>query len=102
VAAPKATCGPIDHDRDWHHTEDDTIEVALSALHTEIAKSRAVAAAAQSLEQVTAISVGPQDNPDRFGPRSLRWVMVHMIEEYARHCGHADLLREVVDGSVGD
>ena len=35
------------------------------------------------------------------GPASLRWVMVHMIEEYARHNGHADLIREVIDGSTG-
>jgi uncharacterized damage-inducible protein DinB len=33
---------------------------------------------------------------------SLRWIMVHMIEEYARHNGHADLLRERIDGTVGD
>ena len=33
---------------------------------------------------------------------SLRWVLVHMIEEYARHNGHADLLREAIDGEVGD
>jgi uncharacterized damage-inducible protein DinB len=33
---------------------------------------------------------------------SLRWILVHMIEEYARHNGHADLLRERLDGSVGD
>ena len=33
---------------------------------------------------------------------SLRWIYVHMIEEYARHNGHADLLREVVDGRTGD
>ena len=33
---------------------------------------------------------------------SLRWVLVHMIEEYARHNGHADLLRECIDGTVGD
>jgi hypothetical protein len=32
---------------------------------------------------------------------SLRWVYVHMIEEYARHNGHADLLRELIDGSTG-
>ena len=32
---------------------------------------------------------------------SLRWVMVHMIEEYSRHNGHADLLRERIDGAVG-
>jgi len=34
-------------------------------------------------------------------PCSLRWIYVHMIEEYARHNGHADLLREMIDGSVG-
>jgi uncharacterized damage-inducible protein DinB len=33
---------------------------------------------------------------------SLRWVLVHMIEEYARHNGHADLIREAIDGSVGE
>ena len=31
----------------------------------------------------------------------LRWILVHLIEEYARHNGHADLLREAVDGAVG-
>ncbi|GAA1758133.1 DinB family protein [Luedemannella helvata] len=35
-------------------------------------------------------------------PISLRWVYVHMIEEYARHNGHADLIRERIDGSTGD
>ena len=33
---------------------------------------------------------------------SLRWIVVHMIEECARHNGHADLLRELVDGTTGD
>jgi uncharacterized damage-inducible protein DinB len=35
------------------------------------------------------------------GPVSLRWVLTHMLEEYARHNGHADLLREQIDGAVG-
>ncbi|MFF4369222.1 DinB family protein [Streptomyces sp. NPDC001594] len=35
------------------------------------------------------------------GKVSLRWVLIHMIEEYARHNGHADLLRERIDGTVG-
>lgn len=35
------------------------------------------------------------------GSVSLRWVLIHMIEEYARHNGHADLLRENIDGAVG-
>ncbi|MGH7723022.1 MAG: DinB family protein [Candidatus Dormibacteria bacterium] len=42
--------------------------------------------------------------PSRTDPRhvSLRWMLVHMIEEYARHNGHADLLRQSIDGTVGD
>jgi hypothetical protein len=35
------------------------------------------------------------------GTARLRWVYVHMIEEYARHCGHADLIRERIDGTKG-
>lgn len=35
-------------------------------------------------------------------PRNIRWIYMHMIEEYARHDGHADLIRECVDGAVGD
>jgi Protein of unknown function (DUF664) len=39
---------------------------------------------------------------DRHGEMSLRWVLIHLIEEYARHNGHADLLRERIDGVTGD
>lgn len=39
--------------------------------------------------------------PDERGELEVRDVLVHMIEEYARHCGHADLLRERIDGRVG-
>jgi uncharacterized damage-inducible protein DinB len=35
-------------------------------------------------------------------PINLRWIVVHMIEEYARHCGHADIIRERIDGFVGN
>ena len=40
------------------------------------------------------------DHPER--TRDIRWIFVHMIEEYARHNGHADLLRETIDGKTGD
>ena len=40
------------------------------------------------------------DHPDRI--RDIRWIYVHMIEEYARHNGHADIIREAVDGKTGD
>ncbi|CAM3659789.1 DinB family protein [Kibdelosporangium persicum] len=38
----------------------------------------------------------------RHGPVSTRWVVTHMIEEYARHNGHADFLRELIDGATGE
>ena len=60
------------------------------------ASSRAVVAGATGLDQV---SVLPLRTGELF---SLRWVLLHLIEETARHAGHADLLREAVDGSVGD
>ncbi|GAA5035897.1 DUF664 domain-containing protein [Actinopolymorpha pittospori] len=37
----------------------------------------------------------------RYGPMSLRWIMCHMCSEYDRHNGHADLLRERIDGRTG-
>ncbi len=43
------------------------------------------------------------DTFDHRGERvSLRWVMIHLVEEYARHNGHADLLRERIDGATGE
>jgi uncharacterized damage-inducible protein DinB len=40
------------------------------------------------------------DHPER--TRDIRWIYLHMIEEYARHNGHADLIREKIDGQTGD
>ena len=49
-----------------------------------------------------AANLSLEDTGVRHGqPCSLRWIYVHMIEEYARHNGHADLIRELVDGAVG-
>ena len=49
------------------------------------------------LDQLSKVSLWPD------GARpSLRWIICHMIEEYARHNGHADLLRESVDGETGE
>jgi len=58
-------------------------------------RSRSHVEAAPSLDAL-AIGGDPGD------PVSLRWILIHMIEEYARHCGHADLIRESIDGQVGD
>jgi uncharacterized damage-inducible protein DinB len=59
-------------------------------------RARRVAAAASGLD---AVSVFIRANGKPF---TLRWLMLHMIEETARHAGHADLLREAIDGTVGE
>lgn len=61
------------------------------------------AAGAHDLDDVTEqLQWVADDQPKIMLPTSLRWVYQHMIEEYARHNGHADLIRERIDGAVGD
>lgn len=85
-----------DPDLDWHHGPGDTLAAALEHWHAEVARARQIVAATPDLDTLAA-RVHP-----RRGEISLRWIVVHMIEEYARHCGHADFLREAVDGVTGD
>jgi uncharacterized damage-inducible protein DinB len=59
-------------------------------------RSREVVAAASDLDQ---LSVQKRGNGQHF---DLRWMLLHLIEETARHAGHADLLREAIDGATGE
>ena len=61
------------------------------------ARSREIAAAAESLDQ---LSVSARRHTGRHF--DLRWVLLHLIEETARHAGHADLIREAIDGATGE
>jgi uncharacterized damage-inducible protein DinB len=90
-AAPWIWFDPSAEDSELVPLDDADWETDLAAWRAEIDASR-VAAAGRRLD----------DTGLRHGqPCSLRWIYVHMIEEYARHNGHADLIRELVDGSVG-
>lgn len=60
--------------------------------------AESVVEAAESLDVMGLHSTGPNETG---GEIELREVLVHMIEEYARHCGQADLLRECIDGRTG-
>ncbi|MFJ8687252.1 DinB family protein [Micromonospora wenchangensis] len=73
-------------------TEGETLDQLADAYERACARSRELAARFP-LDHVVA---QPQ-----LGEVSLRWIMVHMIEETARHAGHADILRELTDGSTG-
>lgn len=78
----------------WRLPADATIADALVAYWDEIAVIDLHLATASMDDR-------NQGEPDR-GQHTLRRTIVHMIEEYARHCGHADLLRETIDGTTGD
>jgi hypothetical protein len=88
----------VDRDWDWRSSLDDD-PVELWALYEEmVGRSRAAVDTALAGEGLDATSV----RTGRDGtPFSLRWILLHMLEEYARHLGHADLIRESVDGRTG-
>jgi hypothetical protein len=65
----------------------------LEAFQASVSRSR-VAVTGRDLDEISPSS--PEDDP-----RTLRWIYMHMIEEYARHNGHADLLRQRIDGVTG-
>ncbi len=88
-----------DPDWEWHSAADDTPEQLVGLWRDAVDRSRA--------QLAEALADRGLDQPARRtwpdgGTPSLRWILCHMIEEYARHNGHADLLRESVDGETGE
>ena len=83
-----------DLDGDFHAPPDATLADALEAHGREVADADEIYAAAE-LDDLLA-------NEAREEKNSLRWIFVHLIEEYARHVGHADLIRQAIDGAVDD
>ncbi len=83
----------IDGDFDGAVADDAVVADAWQAWHEE------VAFAEQYVDQTTDLGVTGVDGDGE--PISLRELLVHMVEEYARHNGHADLLRERIDGRIG-
>ncbi|WP_246573789.1 mycothiol transferase [Kineosporia corallincola] len=89
-----------DRDWDWHSAASDSPETLHALWQENVARSRAATA--------VALAEGGMGQPARREHRrtgqapTLRWIVAHMIEEYARHNGHADLIRESIDGQVGE
>jgi len=90
---------------EWYSSEDDPdggfdylnpsrADEDLAAYHASVERARA----AVNGHDLDDVSPGSDDDD----PITLRWIYQHMIEEYARHNGHADLLRERIDGATGD
>jgi Protein of unknown function (DUF664) len=85
-------------DPDWelHSAAADSPEELFALYDAACARSRAAIISVGDLDAVA-------HRPNRRGHYfTLRWILLHMIEETARHAGHADLIRESIDGSTGD
>ncbi len=93
--APPLYYSDADPDGDFDRVEAADSEADLSRWRGEVDACREVARRHGDLD---AIAVTKRRGEDV----SLRWIYVHMIEEYARHNGHADLLRERIDGTTGE
>jgi hypothetical protein len=83
-----------DPDGDFENLESASVSDVWASYDAAVAESRRVTA---TFDHVADLARGTTGRP-----RNLRWVLVHMIEEYARHNGHADLLREAIDGATGE
>ncbi len=94
---------------DWYRA---TVFLKIYGLTDDQARTRSTPPSTLSLVGIVrhiARSITAAANLDDHGQRmlegrpvNLRWILVHMIEEYARHAGHMDLLRQAVDGQTGD
>jgi uncharacterized damage-inducible protein DinB len=74
----------------------DSVDSIVNEYRSACARSRSIVEAAPSLDVLSV-------QPDEFrGQVSLRWILIHMVEETARHAGHLDIMREAIDGQTGD
>ncbi len=88
-----------DPDWEWHSAAADSPQELMRLWEDTTARSRAVVSDAVAIGGLDQLAL--RTWPDGRAP-SLRWILCHMIEEYARHNGHADLIRESLDGQTGE
>ena len=89
---------PVYSTEEWPDADFDDLDGADAAADVAAFRARCV----RSRERAAGHGLDETFIGRRGNPISLRWVYVHMIEEYARHNGHADLIRESVDGETGE
>ncbi|TWE14108.1 uncharacterized protein DUF664 [Prauserella muralis] len=88
-----------DPDWDWHSAARDSPDELFRVWRDAVLRSRELTS--EALADGGLDRLATRGWPDGRRP-SLRWIVVHMIEEYARHNGHADLIRESIDGVTGE
>lgn len=90
-----------DPDWDWHSADQDGAEDLRAQWEESVATSQGIVTELLGEDPAAGLA-GTHPAWGGAADVSLRWIIVHMIEEYARHNGHADLLREQIDGQTGE
>ncbi|MEO7588727.1 MAG: DinB family protein [Arachnia sp.] len=90
-----------DPDWDWVSALNDSVDDLRATWEESVARSRDVATRLLAEDRASALAA-THSAWGGHGQVSLRWILTHMVEEYARHNGHADLLREAIDGQTGE
>lgn len=88
-----------DPDWDWHSADENQPQELIELWRASVESSRVLVDEALQVGGLEQLAVGTLSDGAR---PSLRWILLHLIEEYARHNGHADLLREAIDGQTGE
>jgi hypothetical protein len=82
----------------WHVTDDETLDGLLAALHAGGARTRQIV---EDADPSSSAALGGRFTKDDERP-TLVWILFHVLQEYARHAGHLDIARELVDGRTGE
>lgn len=98
TGAPAAGSGAADWDAEFQLLPGETLAGVLADFAEVARATERTVAALPSLDVLVPLPQAPWFPPD--AKRSARWVLLHLIEEQARHAGHADIIRESLDGAV--
>ncbi|MFI2103125.1 DinB family protein [Isoptericola sp. NPDC019693] len=83
----------------WHVSDDVTLVDLVAALHDGGTRTRDILASHDLAERA---AVGGRFAPGGDNPPTLLWICFHVLQEYARHTGHLDVVRELADGETGE
>jgi hypothetical protein len=92
--------GDEDRTGRWHVDPEDTAAGLIAALQAAGEQTRAIASAAE-LTDISAAGGRFSDNDPQPRP-TLAWILTYVLQEYARHAGHLDVARELIDGTTGE
>ncbi len=100
IAERPSSGSPEAYEEHFRLGETETLADALALLDAVRADTEAVVATVDDLSRPVPVPQGVPWYPDDLDAWTVRWILLHLVEEHARHAGHADIVREGVDGAT--